>query len=111
MGANNADFHGLTITHQELPYDEMLVTASHPDHGEIAHMQLSKEHGGLGGRVVIEVQTAVPFQRKGIATSMWKYAETNGLKPLHSSSRTEAGDNFAKSVGGYLPINTWDGIG
>jgi GNAT superfamily N-acetyltransferase len=105
MTRNNADFHNLTFNHENLFNDEVVVTANHPNHGEIAHLHLSKHNGLLGGRVVLEVQTAAPFQRKGIATKLWNYAEDNGLNPLHSTTRTTAGDAWAKKVGGYLPPN------
>jgi hypothetical protein len=51
----------------------------------------------------------------GMATEMWNHANRvadaakgNVPHPEHSSSRTDAGDAWAKSVGGYIPPNTMD---
>jgi hypothetical protein len=48
------------------------------------------------------------FQRRGVATSMWnegqRLAEERGIPaPKHSPDRTNAGDAWARSVGGRLP--------
>lgn len=44
---------------------------------------------------------------QGIATAMWHYAKrTAGVpSPKHSRARTDAGDGWAKSVGGKLPAD------
>jgi ribosomal protein S18 acetylase RimI-like enzyme len=59
--------------------------------GEISHLHVGEK-----------------MRRRGIATSMWdtahEEAETRGIiPPKHSSSRTEAGDAWARAVGGHVP--------
>ena len=52
------------------------------------------------------------YQRQGIGRGMWneghRLAEENARvpKPKHSADRTEAGDAWARSVGGRLPRKT-----
>jgi GNAT superfamily N-acetyltransferase len=43
------------------------------------------------------------YQRQGVATRMLQVARENGGDPAHSSRRTKAGDEWAKSVGGKRP--------
>jgi hypothetical protein len=64
---------------------------------------------------VDEVSVSEPKRRMGMATEMWNHANRvadaakgNVPHPEHSSSRTDAGDAWAKSVGGYIPPNTMD---
>lgn len=62
-----------------------------PDHGTIWGMEVPEKH-----------------RRKGIATAMWQHAERKGLPVQHSILRTDAGDAWAKSVGGKTP-KRWTG--
>ena len=53
------------------------------------------------------------LRRKGLGTYLWDLAtelsEKEGWQPPeHSSRRTEAGDAFAQSIGGYIPRLTDD---
>ena len=53
------------------------------------------------------------MRRKGLGTYMWETAtefaeEKNVNPPEHSSRRTYEGDQFAKSIGGYIPSLTDD---
>ena len=58
---------------------------------------------------VQEVFVEPSMRRKGIATEMWKHAHhistqfDNVNPPSHNPSRTDKGDAWAKSVGGYVP--------
>jgi hypothetical protein len=60
-------------------------------------------------RRIRELDVSPDFRREGIATAMWQEGHrlasenTRIPKPRHSSDRTEAGDAWAKSVGGRLP--------
>lgn len=52
-------------------------------------------------------------RRKGLGTYIWdtatEFSEQKGLPPPeHSSRRSYAGDQFAKSIGGYIPSLTDD---
>lgn len=43
-------------------------------------------------------------QRRGIATAMWQQAQqATGGKLHHSQDRTDAGERFARSIGGTIP--------
>lgn len=52
------------------------------------------------------------MRRQGIATGMWKHAHyistqfDNVAPPSHHTQRTDEGDAWAKSVGGYRPTRT-----
>lgn len=51
------------------------------------------------GRMVIMVEVHPDYQRRGIATAMWKYAKTQGLNPMHELIQTENGKAWASAVG------------
>ena len=62
---------------------------------------------------VTQLFVGEPYRRLGLATHMWElatdWARENGLaEPEHSSRRTEEGDRFASSIGGYIPRLTDD---
>ena len=79
----------------------VVVHASHPDHGEVGFLELGKQTEQ--GRRVMDIQVHPNFQRKGVATRLWRHAHESGLSPQHSSERTDAGDAWAKKVGGEIP--------
>ena len=60
-------------------------------------------------REVQSVDVVPDFRRQGVATAMWQEGhrmagEVKSIPtPKHSSQRTNAGDAWAKSVGGRLP--------
>lgn len=99
MGRNNADFHGVVFSHTPQKYGEVIVEASHPEHGFLGSMSLGK-YGD-----VKDIRVGEPFRRKGVATGMWNYAKQQGLNPEHSDSRTKEGDAWAKTTGDPLPDN------
>lgn len=63
-----------------------------------------------GVHTIERVEVEPDHRRQGIATAMWRQAESAGLNPRHSTSRSAAGDEWANSVGGDLPPNLypWD---
>lgn len=79
------------------------LKAVHPEHGVMGQMLWSSR--GIG------FVTASP-QRQGTGTALWneghRLASENQRipQPKHSSDRTNAGDAWAKSVGGRLPRRT-----
>ena len=99
MGRNNADFHGVSYSHEERPYDEVTINAHHPEHGHVGKMELGKF------RDVKDIIVAPEHRRKGIATGMWNYAKAQGFNPEHSDSRTRDGDKWAASTGDDVPDN------
>lgn len=101
MGANNADFHGVTYSHVDNgKFSDVLVNANHPEQGIIGQLHLGFQRSN-GNRKVRNVFVKPEFQRKGIATALWNHAVDNGLGPEHSSpdSQTEDGKAWAKKVG------------
>jgi ribosomal protein S18 acetylase RimI-like enzyme len=63
-----------------------------------------KASGGKAGQVDwVEVDPS--YKRQGIGRQMWEHAQSIGVRPSpkHSNERTDAGDAWAKSVGGPLP--------
>lgn len=60
------------------------------------------DHGEIWG-----VEVAQHYRRKGIATAMYKEAKRRNIPIKHSSVRTDAGDAWAKKVGGEVPPK-WD---
>jgi GNAT superfamily N-acetyltransferase len=80
-------------------------------HQILAHQE-SKPIGKLewaeGTGKIQEVFVTKPHRRKGVATAMLtesrKVAKDKGLKvPIHSERRSDAGENWAKSLGEKLP--------
>ena len=98
MGRNNADFQGVTVTHEPMGID-MMVRAHHPEHGQIGWMRLHSLDPAKNGREVRMVRVNDEFQRKGVAKAMWDYAKNAGLQPLHSTITTKEGSAWAKAVG------------
>lgn len=54
-------------------------------------------------REIESIYVADTVRRQGLATALYLEAKRLGLKPAHSRLRTEAGDAFAKNVGGTIP--------
>jgi GNAT superfamily N-acetyltransferase len=56
---------------------------------------------------VMGLETHPKHQNKGLATKIWNTAHKNadnaGTKPKHSDLMTEAGEGWAKKVGGEMP--------
>lgn len=99
MTRNNADFHGVTFSHKELPFGEVMIEAGHPEHGFLGSMRIGK----LGD--IKDIRVGEPHRRKGVATGMWNYAHQQGFNPEHSDSRTPEGDAWAASTGADVPHN------
>jgi len=62
---------------------------------------------------VIKIFVGKPYRREGVATHLWNLAiewaeENDEHAPEHSSRRSKEGDEFAKSIGGYIPDITDD---
>lgn len=102
MPANNADFNGINYRHLDSGRLGARVIAEHPEHGYVGHMLLLGLRGG-SGRKIRDISVKPEFQRQGIATGMYRYAEAAGLKPKHSDQRTDQGEAWARSLGVRLP--------
>src|SRR6056297_1254004 len=113
MGRNTSDFNGYKVTYEGKIYSSMYGTGSnpevhalnvrHPDHGEVGHFYWHPKSGEIKDVLVMG-----GHEGKGIATKMYHVAnqvsKSEGIpQPKHSSKRTQAGDAWAKSVGGSIP--------
>ena len=84
--------------------ETLSVRATHPDHGDVGHLYWHPRTG-----TIRDVLVMGEHQGKGIATQMFKTAQetaatTRGVPaPKHSQDRTDAGDAWAKKVGGRVP--------
>lgn len=56
-----------------------------------------------GSHEITGVHVDEQHQRQGVATEMWKMGQDLRPRPKHSADRTNAGDAWARSVGGRLP--------
>ena len=104
MGRNNADFHGLKLSHSL--DDGYVDIAAHLNGEQVGFLSLEPS-----GRVE-DMGVNDEHQQKGVGTAMWNHAlklHQSGQipkPPKHSNYRTPEGDAFAKSVGGKIPKNT-----
>jgi len=70
----------------------------------VGHIEWHPKSGRVMG-----VEVAPEHRRKGIATHLWRAAIRQAAdsrsvkKPIHSSDRTDAGDAWARAIGGTLP--------
>lgn len=76
--------------------------------GAVGYIEWDEDDGEID-----KVFVGEPYRRLGVGTHLWnlavKWAEENGaVEPEHSSKRSFAGNEFAKSIGGHLPRITDD---
>jgi hypothetical protein len=74
----------------------------HKDTGQImSNMTLGHDGEVMG------LETHPKHRNQGLATKIWNIASKNsdnaGVKPKHSDLMTEAGEGWAKKVGGQMP--------
>jgi len=82
------------------------VIARNEDRDVVGAMHWRKKRsGGENAGQVDWVEVDPSFRRLGIGKQMWDHAHELGLRPApkHSPERTDAGDAWAKSVGGRVP--------
>lgn len=80
-----------------------VIEAHHPEDGRVGRM----EWMGRPPYAIHNITVEPEHQRRGLATAMWNWAQENARpKPRHSEQRTDAGDAWARSVGGRLPRRT-----
>lgn len=82
----------------------LAVSAHHPEQGQIGHLYWHPRTGKIR-----DVLVTGEHQGKGIATEMFKTAQNTAATtkkvptPKHSQDRTDAGEAWAKAVGGPRP--------
>jgi GNAT superfamily N-acetyltransferase len=98
---NNLQFKYSNRANPMFPEEHEITAIS--DSGQVGRLIWDAEDGEVS-----HLHVGEPVRRKGIATSMWQTAheeaESRGITPpAHSSSRTRAGDSWARAVGGHVP--------
>lgn len=84
--------------------ETLSVRATHPEHGDVGHLYWHPRTGKIR-----DVLVSGDHQGKGVGTQMYNMAQKSAEtvarvpKPQHSADRTDAGDAWAKKVGGSLP--------
>lgn len=84
--------------------ETLSVRASHPEHGDVGHLYWHPRTGTIRDALVMG-----EHQGRGVGTQMYKMAQqtaetVRGVPaPKHSQDRTDAGDAWARKVGGALP--------
>jgi len=97
--SQEGEHHKVSAFHKD---DRVGLMKWDPDTGEVKDLQVHPEH-----------------RLRGVARGMWDFAQrqtkpqTPGVDyaddvvaPKHSSERTDAGDAFAKAIGGKVPART-----
>jgi GNAT superfamily N-acetyltransferase len=95
----------------EIVYSPVDNGGSIPAHEVAAHTHGGDRIGHLrwNRHEIGDVDVHEDFQRQGIATSLFQHAKIVAAEnpripaPKHSADRTDAGDAWARSVGGRLP--------
>ena len=93
---------GLTYVTQDFGGGYGRVGVVKPGQGEVASINWMPRHGGTAE--VGDLFVSKGMRRQGIATQLWNRAQkaTQG-KIAHSANRTEAGEGFARAIGGNTP--------
>lgn len=97
--------------HLGLQFQYFAPEMEHPEHEVQAHLgePIGIASMRWSSRGVINIEVDPEHQRQGVATAVWneahRLAEENARipKPKHSPDRTNAGDAWARAVGGRLP--------
>jgi 2'-5' RNA ligase len=77
-----------------------VIEVHHPEDGKVGFMRWM----GTAPYAIDKTEVHENHRRQGLATAMWDWAQEEGRpKPTHSRQRTDAGDAWARSVGGPLP--------
>jgi GNAT superfamily N-acetyltransferase len=74
--------------------DAILVTAFYGDR----KLPIGNLHLDSKTRMVKDISVLEDYQRQGVATELWKYAQEQGLKPKHSPLKTPEGEKWAESL-------------
>jgi hypothetical protein len=78
--------------------DGGITTAVKPGQGQLGTLTWLKD-GRIG-----DIHVTASAQGKGIGSEMWRQAQqATGGKLRHHANRTDAGEAFARKVGGHIP--------
>ena len=96
------DWDTLKYQFSETVNNEYKLTFFNKD-GAVGYIEWDQDDGEVNKIYVGDI-----YRRQGVGRFIWdtaqEYAEQNKLTlPEHSSRRTEEGEHFAQSIGGYIP--------
>lgn len=95
---------GLTYVTQDYGGGYGRVGVLNPAGGEAGAINWENGHDGP---VVGDINVREKFQGRGIGRQLWQQAQkATGGSIRHSANRTEAGDAFARKVGGVVPARS-----
>jgi hypothetical protein len=95
---SNRNLSDLQFHHEVVNPDKgyHVITAENHNRSRVGRLSFTE---GTGEISHVEAHP----QRQGIATAMWEHARSLGHELSHSALRTDAGDAWARKVGGYIP--------
>ena len=93
-------FGEYTLSHETIGRSDspMNQIAAHHGGNKIGHLRWDNESGEIK-----DVDVNEHYQRQGIGRAMYNMGQGYDPAPQHSDIRSDEGDSWAKSVGGYLP--------
>lgn len=102
MGANNADFLGIT-THV-IPDGDATRVEAHHNGQQVGAFTWNTNHDSRWAGKIADVTVLPEYRRKGIATKMYQHAishsEATGAPYPEHGSLSEDGEAWANKVGG-----------
>jgi ribosomal protein S18 acetylase RimI-like enzyme len=94
---NEQQFAGYSLRYEPAAYpDPHRIKALDPEGTPVATLAWDSKQ-------IKNVEVDSAHQGKGLATAMWDMGQEIKPRPKHSRDRTDAGDAWAKKVGGPLP--------
>ena len=107
--------HFLNYIKESFDWDNLKYQYSSPENYNLHRLDFFNKQGAVGyiewdkdDGETEKIYVGEPYRRKGIASHIWEVAtewanDNKQLPPEHSSRRSESGEAFAQSVGGYIP--------
>ena len=107
--------HFLNYIKESFDWDNLKYQYSSPENYNLHRLDFFNKQGAVGyiewdkdDGETEKIYVGEPYRRKGIASHIWEVATewanaNKQLPPEHSSRRSESGEAFAQSVGGYIP--------
>lgn len=97
----------LRVEHSETEGAHFLHAYRDGDPNQAGVISWSKKHGGQ----VADIEVREEYRRQGIATLLWEAALACDYEPpiRMTSHRTELGEAWVRSLGGWPERQPWDG--
>jgi GNAT superfamily N-acetyltransferase len=88
----------LNIKHESDSLAGIVIWAHHQNE-KIGYLWLTGEFSHANNaRFVRNIEVVKKYQRQGVATQLWNYAETNGFNPTHDLVRTDEGKAWIEQL-------------